>query len=94
MNDCVALTPPLEDAPDLADAMASQPTPAQLKAARALLGWSGEALAKAASVSLVTVRRCERDDADPKALAYRAIVRTIEDSGIEFTEDGGVRPRK
>jgi predicted transcriptional regulator len=70
------------------------PTAAQMKAARALLEWSGDDLAKKAGVSLITVRRAESADADPSTLAYRAIVRAIEDAGIEFIEDRGVALRK
>jgi transcriptional regulator with XRE-family HTH domain len=73
------------------------PTAAQMKAARMLLGWSGDDLAKKAGVSLITVRRAESSDADQKALAYRVIVRAIEDAGIVFFEDEegpGVRLRR
>ncbi|MFN3350028.1 helix-turn-helix domain-containing protein [Pseudorhodoplanes sp.] len=63
----------------------------QLKAARALLGWSQEDLAKIAGVSLPTVKRLEsadgllggRDDTIDK-------LRTaIENAGIEFLHDKG-----
>lgn len=67
----------------------ARPTRAQLYAARMLLEWSGDDLAKAAGVSLITVRRAESADADQRALAYRAIVRALEDAGIPAGEMRG-----
>jgi predicted transcriptional regulator len=71
------------------------PTPGQMKAARALLEWTGEDLAREAGVSLITVRRAESADADPRALAYRAIVRALEDAGIVWLGSSGIdlRPK-
>lgn len=66
----------------------------QLKAARALLGWSQEDLAGAANVSLPTIKRLEardgllggRDDTGSK------IRSALEASGVEFIAENGGGP--
>lgn len=72
-------------------------TPAQIRAARALLGWHQSDLAKAAGVSLNTLNNLERDAVDARSSTVNAIQRALEQAGIEFIE-GGVRrvptPRK
>ena len=66
--------------------------PNQIRAARALLGWSGPALAAAAGVSLSTVRRVEEEPRkhEPSPLACAAIGRAFEAAGVRYVE-GGVR---
>ena len=63
--------------------------PNQIRAARALLGWSGPALAAAAGVSLSTVRRIE-EGSQGSILARNAIARAFELQGVTFM-GGGVR---
>lgn len=72
----------------------------QVKAARALLGWSQDDLAASAEVSIPTIKRLEASD---DALGGRAetstkILRALHSAGIEFLaeNDGavGVRLRK
>jgi len=62
---------------------------AQIKAARAMLGWSAAELAERAGVSPATVKRYELQagipNANTKILA--AIKSTLEGDGIEFTGD-------
>lgn len=66
----------------------------QIKAARALLGWSQETLAKRSSVSLPTIKRLEAADTDdspdiggrPETSA--AIRIALENAGIQFLEVG------
>lgn len=72
------------------------PSPAQLRAARALLGWSRPDLAKAARISNETVNRAEgvrRDPAGPGALMK--ICAALEKAGVEFlpAKSGGPRVR-
>jgi len=75
-------------------------TAAQLRAARALLRWSGEALAEASGVSLVTIRRGESGEGQLGMMPAnaRAIRAALEVAGVEFiAENGGgagVRLRK
>jgi transcriptional regulator with XRE-family HTH domain len=69
----------------------------QLKAARALLGWSQTVLAERAKMSLPTVKRAETGrGAKVSPEAYRTLQAAMESAGIEFTNgDGpGVRLKK
>jgi predicted transcriptional regulator len=62
--------------------------PAQIRAARALLGWRQEDLSKAASVGTATIRRIEKSDA-PIAGYVSTIVRiqsAFEDAGVLFID--------
>ncbi|MBW8617298.1 MAG: helix-turn-helix transcriptional regulator [Hyphomicrobiales bacterium] len=69
----------------------------QIKAARALLGWTAKDLAEASKVSLPTIKRLETQigivNCNPRTLFD--IMRAFNDAGIEFTgseENGpGVR---
>lgn len=65
----------------------------QLKAARALLGWSQDHLAIAARVSPTTIRNLESGDMSPRNSTTETIKRAIEDAGLEFIEPEGVRMR-
>jgi DNA-binding transcriptional regulator YiaG len=66
-------------------------TGAQVRAARALLGISGEELARRADVSLSTVRRFEDEIKGGSTLGQRVIVQTLADMGIEFIGTRGVQ---
>ena len=63
----------------------------QLKAARALLGWSQEDLARIAGVSLPTVKRLESADGllGGRAGTIARLKTAIESAGIEFLQDNG-----
>jgi transcriptional regulator with XRE-family HTH domain len=66
----------------------------QVKAARALLGWSQEELAAAAEVSLPTIKRLEAHDG---ALGGRhdtgtKIRAALERGGVEFIDENGGGP--
>ena len=58
----------------------------QLRAARALLGWSGNELSKRSGVGLASIRRFENGDFS-KAIAStrQAVINALEKQGIEFT---------
>jgi transcriptional regulator with XRE-family HTH domain len=66
----------------------------QLRAARALLRWSGEDLSRRSSVSLRTIRRAELADRDPTMTTANnlAVRRALEDAGIEFIDENGGGP--
>lgn len=70
----------------------------QVKAARALLGWYQDDLAKAAGVSKPTVARLETDDGDLGGYpgTRDKIVSALEAAGVEFTNGGqpGVRMKR
>ena len=66
----------------------------QIRAARALLGWSGNDLANKSGVGITTLRRYELQDGIPSANTnvLTSIKTTFESSGIEFTGDPLVSP--
>lgn len=67
----------------------------QLRAARAWLNWSREDLAEKAGVVANTIAAIEKGDgsSEPNARTMAKIVSAIEAAGVEFTDEGGVRPR-
>jgi transcriptional regulator with XRE-family HTH domain len=73
-------------------------TPAQVRAARALIDWSQLQLATAAHVGVVTVRQFEGGDTEPRPATLIVIRQALEAAGVEFLpENGGgagVRLRK
>ena len=73
-------------------------TGAQVRAAKALIGWSGNDLAQKAGIGLSTIRRIEGCDGVLEAASVKtlqAIQRALELGGVEFigsSEEGpGVR---
>jgi transcriptional regulator with XRE-family HTH domain len=73
---------------------------AQIRAARALLRWSAEDLARETSLSVTTIRRAELTDGETSLTSAndRAIRQTLELAGVEFIDENGggagVRLRK
>ncbi|MEJ0047393.1 MAG: transcriptional regulator [Rhodospirillales bacterium] len=69
-------------------------TGAQLRAARALLGWTAQQLADASAVSLATIRRAEIDGGAVRMIAANAaaIVRALDAAGVEFIDPNGSGP--
>ena len=66
-------------------------TGAQLKAARALLGWSALDLASKSGVGITTIRKNEAQ-AGPVTMIrgnVQALTRALEDGGIEFIAENG-----
>jgi transcriptional regulator with XRE-family HTH domain len=63
----------------------------QIKAARALLSWSQEDLAKKAAVSVPTVKRLEAADGDlgGRSETARKLRAALEAAGIEFIGGNG-----
>lgn len=62
-------------------------TSGQLRAARALLGWSRELAADRCGVGSATLARIERDELTPRNATLQGIVRTFQDHGIRFFRD-------
>ncbi|UCI17864.1 helix-turn-helix domain-containing protein [Mesorhizobium sp. B2-1-8] len=63
----------------------------QLRAARAVLGWSQERLAQASGVSLPTIKRLEPGD-EPMRVRLETVEKlrvTLEAAGVEFIPDNG-----
>ncbi|MFC5353961.1 MULTISPECIES: helix-turn-helix domain-containing protein [Azospirillum] len=67
-------------------------TPAQCRAARGLLDWTQEELAKAAQVSAITIRGFEKEASSPRRATLAALRQALEAAGVEFTFEGGVQP--
>ncbi|UXN62934.1 helix-turn-helix transcriptional regulator [Phyllobacterium sp. A18/5-2] len=73
-------------------------THAQIRAARALIGWKQTDLAKAASISEMSIKNIERGDTDPRVSTMQAIQAALESAGVIFVPENGegvgVRLRK
>ena len=63
-------------------------TPRQIRAARALLGWSQQQLADKAIVSLNAVTRLEKGKVDSRISTISAIEKTLAKAGVEFLPAG------
>jgi len=63
----------------------------QIRAARALLGWSQSKLARAAGVGLATLQRIEQNEGVVKGnfSTILKIQNVLEQAGIQFTDDEG-----
>jgi predicted transcriptional regulator len=63
----------------------------QIKAARALLGWSQDDLAKKSGISAPTVKRLEAVDGDlgGRAETGEALVAALQEAGVEFIAENG-----
>ena len=70
-------------------------TPREVRAARAILGWTRQQLADRAVVSLNSVIRFEQGVVAPRPATLSAIRETLEAAGVEFLSlsgsDEGVR---
>ena len=64
-------------------------TPAQLRAARALLGWSREDLAAKSGIGAETVKNFELRGSDPRLGTVNKWRRALEVAGVVFIEEGG-----
>jgi len=64
-------------------------TPAQIRAARALLGLKQSDVAASAEVSLATLNNIERGVTDPRTSTLSAIRRALEAAGVEFIPENG-----
>lgn len=66
-------------------------TPAQLRAARALVGWTRADLAKKSGTSAPTVQAFEALGSDPKLSTLNKWYRALEKAGVEFIDDDAER---
>jgi transcriptional regulator with XRE-family HTH domain len=69
-------------------------TLSQIRAARALLGWTQEALAEASKVSLPSINNLERGLYSPRPETLQSLVVALEHAGVEFTANNGLRLRQ
>ena len=61
----------------------------QIRAARALLGWSREKLCEETGMSWSTLARLEQGAADPRVSTVEAVQAALERAGIEFVSGEG-----
>ena len=59
---------------------------AQIRAARALLGWSQTKLARSAGIGLATLQRIEQSEGIVKG-NFATVLKILEGAGISFTDD-------
>ena len=64
---------------------------AQIRAARALLGWKQTDLAKAADLSEMSIKNIERGVTDPRRSTLEAIQTALESAGVLFLDPGQTR---
>ena len=69
-------------------------TSAQIRAARALLRWSAEDLARASTLGVTTIRRAELAERETSMTTVNdsAVRRTLEAAGVEFIDGNGGGP--
>jgi len=75
--------------------MAPKPlTSAQIRAARALIRWTAEDLARETFLGVTTVRRAELMESATSLTSAndRAVRRTLEAAGVEFIDENGGGP--
>jgi transcriptional regulator with XRE-family HTH domain len=66
----------------------------QIRAARALIRWSAEDLAKETALSVTTIRRAELAESETSLTSAndRAIRQALEAAGVEFIDENGGGP--
>ena len=73
-------------------------TAAQVRAARAMVKWTQQDLARASGVSLPTIKRMEASDGPIRGITDNVwkVQRALEAAGVEFTNDDapGIRLRR
>ena len=67
-------------------------TPAQCRAARALLNWTQQQLADAAGVGNATIRNFEAGRSGPQKATLTVLCRALEAADVEFIEENGGGP--
>ena len=68
-------------------------SPSQIRAARALVGWSQTDVANAAGLSVPTVKRAEADGGvQVSEDAILAIANALKKAGVEFIDENGGGP--
>ena len=66
--------------------------PEQVRAARALIDWTREDLAKASGVTIRTLARIENSQTVPRLATLQALTAALETAGIEFIPENGGGP--
>lgn len=66
-------------------------TGAQIRAARALLGWKQTDLATASGISEISIKNIERGATDPRSSTLAAIQSAFDKAGVVFLDPGDTR---
>lgn len=64
-------------------------SPAQCRAARGLLDWSQQDLARQAGIGIVTVRQVENGATEPRRSTLAVVRQAFERAGVEFIDQNG-----
>jgi transcriptional regulator with XRE-family HTH domain len=74
--------------------VSKQLTSAQIRAARALVRWSADDLARETTLSVTTIRRAELRESETSLTSAndRAIRQALESAGVEFIDENGGGP--
>ena len=69
-------------------------TSSQIRAARALVRWRAQDLARESSIGVATIRRAELSDSETSMTAANdlAVRRALELAGVEFIDENGGGP--
>ena len=67
-------------------------TPEQCRAARGLLSWNQQKLARQARVGIVTVHQLEAGLSQPRRATLEVIRQAFESAGVEFIDENGGGP--
>lgn len=65
-------------------------TAAQIRGARAMLGWKQTDLARESGISEISVKNIERGVTDPRVSTMRALLDAFTRANIEFLDSGEV----
>jgi predicted transcriptional regulator len=65
---------------------------AQCRAARGLLAWTQQDLAREAGVGVITVHQLEAGSTAPRRSTLEVIKRAFEQAGVEFIDENGGGP--
>lgn len=79
------------DRPDAVAYVAAMITPAQIRAARALIGWKQSDLASASGVSEISVKNIERGATDARSSTLASLQDAFLKAGVVFLDPGDVR---
>lgn len=66
-------------------------TSAQIRAARALIGWKQSDLARESGISEISIKNIERGATDPRSSTLDAIQTAFDKAGLVFLEAGDTR---
>ncbi len=66
----------------------------QIRAARGLLEWNAEDLARKSGLTRVTISKIESDVVQPQEKTLKSIMEVFDTNGVEFLDDEGVKIRK